>query len=187
MIEFLKSYWSTFETAGAVAEQAAVASEECPKEDCGKTPVFAGTDDAEPWDAETDAGPVETSVAAVAGATEAAVYGIDGAKDAMARSPARQMATDIEAVGFGSGDGNIDEEKLTKGYDKTPAAATFGGVQIWDVVNGDGHKRVAVRAAGDGIVDGNIGVWCLRDDCQKAAVLAARGDADAAGGGNGAG
>ncbi len=53
--------------------------------------------------------------------------------------------------------------------------------------NGAGHKKVAVRAAGDGILDGNIGVWCLRDDCQKAAVLAASGDADAEGGENGAG
>ncbi len=89
MIEFLKPFWSAFENAGAAAEQAAVASEECATEDHEKTPVFAGKAVAEPWDVETAAGPAETSVAAVAGASEVAVYEIDGAKDAMARSPAR--------------------------------------------------------------------------------------------------
>ena len=69
MTELLKPFWSAFENAGAAAEQAAVASEECPTEDREKNPVFAGTAGAAPWDAETAAGPAETSVAAVAAAS----------------------------------------------------------------------------------------------------------------------
>jgi hypothetical protein len=60
---------------------------------------------------------------------------------------------------------NTDEEKLTKDNDKVPDAATFGGVQTWEVGNGAVHKKVYVRVSGDGIVDVNIGLRSLREDC----------------------